>query len=114
MGFYGALDAMARTGETDLTKSLEQSIGTGLLASSRAQQELTSGKPWYIYWSTLGTQYPFEHVTTADKFVYEAELRTGTGAHYRYAEHLKDCVTELAHQLPLLAKAIALGEAEPE
>ena len=46
------------------------------------------GSAAYVYSLLLGAQTPFEHSTHADKFIYEAELRTGMGAHYRYAEHL--------------------------
>ena len=57
------------------------------------QKELTRelmarGSPSYVYSLLLGAQTPFEHGTHADKFIYEAELRTGMGAHFRYAEHL--------------------------
>ena len=61
--------------------------------SSKEQLDLTREllerrSPAYIYSLLLGAQTPFEHSTHADKFIYEAELRTGLGAHFRYAEHL--------------------------
>lgn len=59
----------------------------------------------------LGTQLYFEHTTTFDKFIYEAELRTGLGAHFRYAEHMRDVVSCLNWKD---RKAIQLGTAEPE
>ncbi len=40
------------------------------------------GSPSYVYSLLLGAQTPFEHGTHADKFIYEAELRTGMGAHF--------------------------------
>ena len=42
----------------------------------------------YVYGLLLGTQVAFEHSTHLDKLIYEIELRTGLGAHFRYAEHL--------------------------
>ena len=61
------------------------------------QMELTRelmerGSPSYVYSLLLGAQTPFEHGTHADKFIYEAELRTGMGAHFRYAEHLGEAL----------------------
>ena len=44
-----------------------------------------------IFRTLLGTEFPFEHLTTADT-IYEAELRTGVGAHFRYAKHLRDAL----------------------
>jgi len=67
-----------------------------------------------VYWSVLGTQYPFEHTTTADKFIYEAELRTGVGAHFRYAQHLRDILALWRQQSPATATLILEGTAEPE
>ncbi len=65
-------------------------------------------------WLLLGSQFYFEHTTTLDKFVYEAELRTGPGAHYRYAKHLRDTMVVLAKDYPDLVKSVKLGESEPE
>jgi hypothetical protein len=62
----------------------------------------------------LGTAYQFEHVTTADKFIYEAELRTGMGAHFRYARHLRDALALWYRQFPGTRKRILEGTAEPE
>ncbi|MDR1304921.1 MAG: hypothetical protein LBK76_06820, partial [Verrucomicrobiales bacterium] len=60
------------------------------------------------------TQYPFEHTTTADKFIYEAELRTGLGAHYKYAEHLRDTLALWYAKFPATKGRILEGAAEPE
>jgi hypothetical protein len=68
----------------------------------------------YVYSLLLGSQSPFEHVTGADKFMYEAELRTGMGSHYRYAEHLATAVAEFNRICPEAAPYINLGVAEPE
>lgn len=71
-------------------------------------------KAAYVYALLLGTQVPFEHSTHADKFIYEIELRTGMGAHFRYAEHLTAAYRELIKQIPELGPYIQLGTAEPE
>ncbi|MBN1307026.1 MAG: FAD-dependent thymidylate synthase [Chitinispirillaceae bacterium] len=70
--------------------------------------------PAYVYALHLGTQVAFEHSTHLDKFIYEIELRTGMGAHFRYAEHLNAACRELLNIAPELAQFIAVGSAEPE
>ncbi|MCX6945794.1 MAG: FAD-dependent thymidylate synthase [Opitutales bacterium] len=85
----------------------------------REQLELTRellrrGSPAYVYSLLLGAQTPFEHTTQADKFIYEAELRTGMGAHFRYAEHLSAALREFFHQLPAARSWVVEGTAEPE
>jgi hypothetical protein len=67
-----------------------------------------------VYTLLLGTQVPFEHSTHLDKFIYEIELRTGLGAHFRYAEHLTAAYNELIKIEPELKKYIEMGTAEPE
>ncbi|PWT94745.1 MAG: hypothetical protein C5B53_12460 [Candidatus Melainabacteria bacterium] len=68
----------------------------------------------FLYGYLLGTQTPFEHSTHADKFIYEVELRTGLGAHYRYAEHLEAVCQEFNKLVPKAAPFIQIGTAEPE
>ncbi|MDR0901848.1 MAG: FAD-dependent thymidylate synthase [Opitutaceae bacterium] len=75
---------------------------------------LQSGSPAYVYSLLLGAQTPFEHSTHADKFIYEAELRTGMGAHFRYAEHLGAALREFFKQVPEARDWVAEGTAEPE
>jgi thymidylate synthase ThyX len=72
------------------------------------------GSPAYVYSLLLGAQTPFEHSTHADKFIYEAELRTGMGAHFRYAEHLSSALGEFLKQVPEARPWVAEGTAEPE
>jgi hypothetical protein len=83
------------------------------------QMELTReliarGSPAYVYSLLLGAQTPFEHGTHADKFIYEAELRTGMGAHFRYAEHLGAVLHEFFRQVPEARGWVEEGTAEPE
>lgn len=68
----------------------------------------------YVYSLLLGAQTPFEHSTQADKFIYEAELRTGMGAHFRYAEHLSAVLREFFAQVPAAKDWVVEGTAEPE
>jgi thymidylate synthase ThyX len=72
------------------------------------------GSPAYVYSLLLGAQTPFEHGTHADKFIYEAELRTGMGAHFRYAEHLSAALREFFAQVPEARDWVVEGTAEPE
>ena len=68
----------------------------------------------HLYGYLLGVQVPFEHSTHADKFIYEVELRTGMGAHFRYAEHLTAVCEEFIKQVPEAKPFIKIGTAEPE
>lgn len=72
------------------------------------------GSAAYVYSLLLGAQTPFEHSTHADKFIYEAELRTGMGAHFRYAEHLSAALREFHRQVPEARDWVVEGTAEPE
>ena len=72
------------------------------------------GSPSYVYSLLLGAQTPFEHGTHADKFIYEAELRTGMGAHFRYAEHLGAALHAFVAQVPEASEWVVEGTAEPE
>lgn len=77
--------------------------------------QLVAGRsPAYVYALLFGSQSPFEHVCTADKFLYEVELRTGLGAHYRYAEHLASAAEQFFRQEPHSRDHVQLGLAEPE
>ncbi|MCR6655527.1 MAG: FAD-dependent thymidylate synthase [Opitutus sp.] len=85
----------------------------------QSQLELTRelmqrGSPAYVYSLLLGAQTPFEHSTHADKFIYEAELRTGMGAHFRYAEHLSAVLKAFFAQVPEAKEWVVEGTAEPE
>ena len=70
--------------------------------------------PAYVYCLLLGSQTHFEHSTHVDKFIYEVELRTGLGAHFRYAEHLKNVLHKFYELVPECNGFIKVGSAEPE
>jgi hypothetical protein len=99
-----------------LPPEIERAPHAALLAD---QLELTReliarGSPAYVYSLLLGAQTPFEHSTQADKFIYEAELRTGMGAHYRYAEHLSAALRVFLQKVPEAREWVVEGTAEPE
>ncbi len=112
-GFYFALDQVPSDAAAE-RKSLLQQGEIGRVASGRAVQLLQNSQPAYVYSSLLGTEFPFEHATTADKFLYEAELRTGLGAHYRYAKHLRDALALWYERFPATRGLVLEGSAEPE
>ena len=115
-GFYSSLEQLPANTESISTQheKLHEINEIGRELSATAHKQLAAGDPSYIHWTLLGTQYSFEHLTTADKFIYEAELRTGIGSHYRYAKHLKDALKEWYTQFPETKGLIQEGNAEPE
>jgi thymidylate synthase ThyX len=112
-GFYFSLDQVPAESASHQANLLQQAA-IGRSASAKAAELLQDKEPSYIYWSLLGTEYPFEHTTTADKFIYEAELRTGVGAHFRYAKHLRDVLALWYEKFPATKGVVLEGSAEPE
>jgi hypothetical protein len=96
----------------EITHADHQSLLDDQLDLTRAL--LAAGSPAYVYSLLLGAQTPFEHSTHADKFIYEAELRTGLGAHFRYAEHLSSALAGFFSQVPEARSWVEEGTAEPE
>jgi thymidylate synthase ThyX len=99
-----------------LPPEIAHSAHQGLLDEQAAltRELMARGSPAYVYSLLLGAQTPFEHSTHADKFIYEAELRTGLGAHFRYAEHLGAALREFVRQVPAARDWVVEGTAEPE
>jgi thymidylate synthase ThyX len=114
VGFYAALDQIPGDAAAEITQQLQHQSTLGRDSAARARQLLAQGDATYVYWTTLGTQVPFEHTTTADKFIYEAELRTGAGAHFRYAAHLREVLALWYEQFPETRGLVLEGSAEPE
>jgi thymidylate synthase ThyX len=112
-GFYYAVDQLPPGAESKRTL-LEKQADVGRKAVLKARTLLEKTDITNTYWTVLGTEYPFEHTTTADKFIYEAELRTGTGAHFRYAKHLRDVLKLWYERFPKTNELILEGSAEPE
>lgn len=96
----------------EITHAAHQSLLDEQAALTKELME--RGSPAYVYSLLLGAQTPFEHSTHADKFIYEAELRTGMGAHYRYAEHLSAVLKAFFVQVPEARQWVVEGTAEPE
>ena len=99
-----------------LPPEIDRESHRGLL---NKQAELTRelmarGSASYVYSLLLGAQTPFEHSTHADKFIYEVELRTGMGAHFRYAEHCSAVLQDFLQQVPEAREWVVEGTAEPE
>jgi thymidylate synthase ThyX len=109
VGFYHAVDELP-VFDSDYVELGE----VGRAVTRDARNRLRQGEPTYVYHTLLGTQVPFEHTTTADKFLYEAELRTGTGAHFRYARHLRDVLALWYDRYPETRGLVLEGSAEPE
>jgi thymidylate synthase ThyX len=99
-----------------LPPEIDRASHAQLLADQLAltRELMERGSPAYVYSLLLGAQTPFEHSTHADKFIYEAELRTGMGAHYRYAEHLSAALREFLKSVPDARQWVVEGTAEPE
>lgn len=113
-GFYTPHDLVPRT---ELATEAQNSAVAHLEFATRVQRlhdkhiNNPVTRPYTLF---LGSQTDFTHVMQLDKFIYEAELRTGPGAHFRYAKHIMDAVAELEQLMPGQTKWIQLGEAEPE
>ncbi len=99
-----------------LPSEVDRTAHQGLLDDQAAltRELLDRGSPAYLYSLLLGAQTPFEHSTHADKFIYEAELRTGLGAHFRYAEHLSVALRGFFEKVPEARSWVVEGTAEPE
>ena len=106
-GFYGATDQTDDANYHDLA-------ARGAELTGHCMEQLRAGQASFVYWMNLGAQFDFEHTTTADKFIYEAELRTGIGAHYRYAGHLREVLALWYEKFPATRGVILEGSAEPE
>ena len=112
-GFYHSLDQLPKEETVDTIKLTN--IARNFIESSDIAYDLLSKKVGeYIYFTSLGHQYYFEHTTTADKFLYEMELRTGVGAHFKYAEHCQEMLKLWYKHYPMTKGFIFEGSAEPE
>ncbi|WP_221030679.1 FAD-dependent thymidylate synthase [Actomonas aquatica] len=99
-----------------LPPEIDRATHAALLADQAAltRELMERGSASYAYSLLLGAQTPFEHTTQADKFIYEVELRTGMGAHFRYAEHCSAALQAFLQQVPEATEWVVEGTAEPE
>ena len=112
IGFYGATDEVSSVSSSVSSKIIE--LYTDFEKTTLKSRELMKENSEYIYFTNLGHKYYFEHTTTADKFLYEMELRTGVGAHYKYAEHCHKMLKLWYQKYPQSKGLIFEGSAEPE
>lgn len=113
LGFYSSLDQLPDIKNSD-TNTIENCAKSFNNTTAFANDLLKQNIGEYIYFTNLGHQYYFEHCTTADKFLYEMELRTGVGAHYKYAEHCKQILQLWYEKYPETKFLLFEGSAEPE
>ena len=111
-GFYGATDELPEI-ESELC-TIIKNLASEFENTTWDAQNLMKTNPEYLYFTSLGHQYLFEHTTTADKFLYEMELRTGVGAHYKYAEHCHKALELWYQKYPQTKGIIFEGSGEPE
>lgn len=111
-GFYCAIDAAG--GNLRMLDTLRAFEFTGHNWNQRAIDIMLDSDQTYIYHTSLGTQYWFEHKTMADKMLYTAELRTGLGSHYRYAKHFHDLLVKWYRLYPETRFLTFEGRGEPE
>lgn len=110
-GFY----LPEETVQSIIKLGLDQKLHTFLESYSKLINALAGSNPEHVpYGYFLGTQVAFEHSMQADKFIYEVELRTGMGAHFRYAEHLRAAADEYVRLVPEAVGHLNIGAAEPE
>jgi thymidylate synthase ThyX len=115
LGFYGATDQIPNKENINLSLIANiYSLYEDFKYTTIQAREIMKEHPEYIYFTCLGHKYYFEHTTTADKFLYEMELRTGVGAHYKYAEHCREALNKWYEEYPETKGIIFEGSAEPE
>lgn len=110
-GFHDVTD---QTTEKSAKQRLLKLAKYGQKMQIIAKKMLDKNDPNYFYFTLLGHTYEFSHTTTLDKYIYEAELRTGVGAHYKYAEHLRNTLKIFYKLHPEVKGLIKEGGAEPE
>lgn len=113
LGFYASLDQLPEE-SNELSQAIVSCASSFNKTTEVARNLLKNKVGEYIYFTSLGHQYYFEHTTTADKFLYEMELRTGVGAHFKYAEHCRNLLNLWYKKYPVTKGLIFEGSAEPE
>jgi thymidylate synthase ThyX len=115
-----AIEASSKDSEVvrsaaDLTRlGMQIGIDSLELASILLDRGIHSGAECVMYGTNLGNTFSFSHSSTFGHLVYECELRTGPGTHYRYRAHYKDLLAAIYEQYPLVKKFVLEGSGEPE
>jgi thymidylate synthase ThyX len=122
-GFYFALDQILEHSSTSPEIrsrwcDLVSVMGNAGVAMQEMCVDVVHGKlgnPWdFLYSTTLGTEFSFTHTSTMGHLIYECELRTGPGVHYRYSRHYNDLIDVMIDKIWPLDNLILRGSSEPE
>lgn len=115
------LEVLDRGLPMELSASLEALVTSALKVGANsldlALQTLTkrdASSPDFIYSTLLGHTFDFEHTSTLGHLIYECELRTGPGTHFRYRKHYQDLLAALETVIPNLRKFTLEGSGKPE
>lgn len=111
IGFYGAQDQFQEF-EVEVSQ-YRPLIDFGNSICEAAFIALKSGDINFVYRLPLGVTCSFGHSNTLGNLLYEIELRTGPGTHYRYRQHYLDLLNQVRKQIPSLGKVL-VGSGEPE
>lgn len=98
----------------ELCAQLKHLRTAAIHAAQAGRAELAAGNPAFVYWLPMGAQCFYEHTTTANHFLYQAELRTGLGSHYQYAARMAEVLALWHQRFPATAAYVKAGTAEPE
>ncbi len=99
---------------SDLCQKMRSLRSAGIAACQAGHEQLLAEQPGFVYWLPMGTQCYYEHTTTANHFLYQAELRTGLGSHYVYAARMAEVLQQWHQRFPATAQYVKAGTAEPE
>lgn len=110
-GFYCAQDQFDAFGVNSTVYHDLEEIGD--VATEACFERLKQKDFDCIYDMPLGACVAFSHSSTLGNLIYECELRTGPGTHYRYRQHYLDLVEEMKRKLPNLG-TLLIGTGEPE
>ena len=124
-GFYMALDQIAlyvsKSTSVEVFNASQKLLpvlgNAGVLMYDLCADALKGemGSPWdFLYSATLGTQFGFQHASNLGFLIYECELRTGPGVHYRYSQHYNETCDALIDAIPSLGIHLLRGSSEPE
>ena len=58
--------------------------------SVKLQEQYNREEKSWVYNALLGTEFSYSHTTTLNQFLYQCEIRTSKGAHFRYRELMND------------------------
>jgi thymidylate synthase ThyX len=123
-GFYFASDQISSEdvlrGINETTRGLRydlqaKGIEIAKLSLGLSAKILASDRPHNVVYSVaLGNTFSFSHTSTFGHLIYECELRTGPGTHFRYRDHYLGLLQCMYKQFPLLKRFVLEGKGEPE